>query len=111
MGYFVVINEAGPAWDDKRPMREQTGWTEHAAFMDRLQSERLVLLGGPLKGYTKHRALLVLNASDEATLRTRLLEDPWMRTGILHTIQLYRWDILLGKGVLATDNQLKNETA
>jgi hypothetical protein len=93
-----------------RPMREQWGWTEHAAFMDSLEAERLVLLGGPLKGYPKHRAMLVLNASDEETLRRRLLEDPWMKTGILHTIQFYQWDILLGKGVFETHNLLRTQT-
>jgi uncharacterized protein YciI len=110
MDYYVVINEAGPAWDDRRPMREQRGWTEHAAFMDRLAAEGIVLLGGPLKRYPKHRALLVLNAPDEQSLRGILAEDPWMKTGILRTIQFYPWDILLGKGVLETHKPLKTKT-
>ena len=56
MGLFVVINEAGPAWDDKREMREQKGWTDHASFMNGLEAERFVVLGGPLK-YSRHRAM------------------------------------------------------
>ena len=56
MGHFAVINEQGPAWDDKLSMRDQKGWTEHAAFMDALEAERLVILGGPLRNYSKHRA-------------------------------------------------------
>jgi uncharacterized protein YciI len=97
MSFFVVINEAGPGWDSNRPMREQKGWNEHAAFMDALEAERLVVLGGPLKNYSKHKAMLVVKAPDEQTLRTRLAEDPWMRTGILQNVELYPWEILLGK--------------
>jgi len=97
LGYVVVINEAGPAWDDKHSMREQKGWNEHAVFMDALEAEGVVILGGPLKNYSKHRALLVVSASNEQVLKHRLAEDPWMRTGILRTIEFYPWEILLGK--------------
>lgn len=97
MPFFAVINEAGPHWDDKRVMREQKGWTDHAKFMDSLEAEHFVLLGGPLKNYQKHRALLVVNGPDENTVRARLDEDPWMRDGILKNIQFYPWEILLGK--------------
>jgi uncharacterized protein YciI len=97
MSFFVVINEAGPGWDPKRPMREQKGWNEHAAFMDALEAEHLVVLGGPLKNYSKHRAMLVVKALDEQALRRRLAEDPWMRTGMLQNVEFYPWEILLGK--------------
>jgi hypothetical protein len=96
MPYFVVINEQGPAWEDTRPMREQKGWTEHAMFMDVLADEHFVLLGGPLK-YSKHRSMLILDAPNEGVLRRRLAEDPWMRDGVLRTIEIYPWEVLLGK--------------
>ena len=96
MGYFVMINEQGPEWVDGRPMREQKGWTEHADFMNALETEGLVMLGGPLK-YARHRALLVLSAPDERVLRERLAEDPWMRSGVLRNLEFYPWELLLGK--------------
>jgi len=96
MGHFVIINEQGPAWDSKLVMRDQKGWTEHAAFMDALEAERFVVLGGPLK-YSKHRAMLIVNAPSEQVMRERLAEDPWMRTGILENVDVYPWEILLGK--------------
>jgi uncharacterized protein YciI len=96
MPFFVVINEQGPSWDNKLPMRSQKGWTEHASFMDALEAERFVVLGGPLK-YHKHRAMLIVNACDEQDLRKRLAEDPWMRTGVLRSIEIYPWEIMLGK--------------
>ncbi len=43
MPYFVVINEQGSAWDEKRSMRDQKGWDEHAVFMDALEDERFVI--------------------------------------------------------------------
>ena len=95
--YFVVIEEAGPRWNDKRSVRDQEGWPEHAVFMNTLADEHLVKLGGPLGNYRKHRAMLILDAPDEGVLRKRLAEDPWMRDGVLRTIEIYPWEILLGK--------------
>jgi hypothetical protein len=78
-------------------MRDQKGWPEHAVFLDALADERFVILGGPLGNYRKHRAMLILDAPDEGVLRKRLAEDPWMRDGVLRTIEIYPWEILLGK--------------
>ena len=97
MAYFVVINEQGPGWDPDRPMRGQAGWAEHAAFMNALEAEHLVVLGGPLGNAPKHRALLVLEAPDEKAVRDRLSEDPWMRSGTLVIGELWPWEILLGR--------------
>ena len=97
MPIFVVINEQGPGWEDKRPMREQRDWTEHAAFMDALEEEGIVVLGGPLGNYHKHRAMLILRGSNEQDVRKRLAEDIWIRTGVLRSIEFYPWEILLGR--------------
>jgi hypothetical protein len=78
-------------------MRDQRGWPEHAVFVDALADERFVILGGPLGNYRKHRAMLILDAPNEEVLRKRLAEDPWMRDGVLRTIEIYSWEILLGK--------------
>ncbi len=68
--------------------------------MDALEAERFVILGGPL-GYhhssKKHKALLVVSAPDEQVMCTRLSGDPWMRMGILSTVEIYSWEILLGQ--------------
>jgi len=96
MVFFVVIEEQGPGWDPKRVMQEQKGWADHAKFTDALEAEHFVVLGGALK-YSKHRAMLIVNASSEQELRRRLADDPWMRTGVLRTLEIYPWEILLGK--------------
>ena len=46
--YFLVKHVPGPAWDPARPRREQDGWDEHAAFMDGLVAEGVIVLGGPV---------------------------------------------------------------
>jgi hypothetical protein len=96
MPYFVVIQEQGPQWDNKRVMRDQKGWDEHAVFMDALAEEHFVMLGGPLH-YSKHRAMLIVNAPKKAVLRQRLAEDPWVRGGVLRNLEIYPWEVLLGK--------------
>lgn len=97
MAHFIVINEQGPKWETGRAMRDQKRWNDHAAFMNALEAERFVVLGGPLGNHSKHRALLVVSAPDEQALRARLLEDPWMQIGVLRTIEIYSWEILLGQ--------------
>jgi len=97
MALFVAVNEQGPRWDPARPMREQAGWTAHAAFMNALVDDHTVVLGGPLRSGPRHRALLVLRAEDERTLRARLAEDPWMHDGILVLSELGPWELLLGE--------------
>jgi len=97
MALFAVISEQGPSWNPTRSMRDQEGWAEHAAFMNALVDERVVVLGGPLRKGPRHRALLVLRAPDENSLRIRLDEDPWMRSGILQMGELLPWELLLGE--------------
>jgi uncharacterized protein YciI len=100
--YFVITQEGGASWDRSRPMREQEKWAEHAAFVDALAEEGLVVLAGPL-GDSKgshdhaHRALLVVDADSEDTVRARLAADPWIRSGTLTVTAIHRWEILLGQ--------------
>jgi len=96
VAHFVVINGQGPAWDNTRSMRDQSGWAEHASFMNQLAEERFVVLGGPLTGGAKHRAMLIVEATDERSARQRLAEDPWMRAGVLRILTLDPWEVLLG---------------
>ncbi len=97
MPHFIVIEEQGPNWESGRAMRDQKGWEEHAAFMNALEAERFVILGGPLRDQSKHKALLVVSVPDEQALHARLAEDPWMQMGMLRTLEIYPWEILLGQ--------------
>lgn len=75
MGFFVVLRRLGPQWDPAKPLEEQSGWDEHAAFMDRLVDEGFVVLGGPLADEV--RVVLAVEAPDEETVRATLAADPW----------------------------------
>jgi uncharacterized protein YciI len=92
---FAVIRERGPAWDNSRPLEQQDGWQSHAAFMDALEAEGFVLLGGPLEGTSK--VLLIIRAHDEQEIRTRLVEDPWTQTDHLRIAEVRPWRLRLGK--------------
>jgi hypothetical protein len=48
MMFLVVVRRSGPEWDRSKPLEEQSGWDEHAAFMDGLVDDGVVVLGGPL---------------------------------------------------------------
>lgn len=91
--YFAVIRERGGAWDQSRPMREQRQWPEHAAFMNALADEGLVVLGGPLGDCTK--ILLMVNADSQETILTRLAGDSWTPLGLLRIATIEPWKILL----------------
>jgi hypothetical protein len=90
--YFVVVRRTGPAWDASLPLEEQSGWTEHAAFMDALVDDGFVLLGGPLAD--EQRVVLAVEAASEAAVRERLGRDPWSGTHlVLDAVD--RWTIRL----------------
>jgi hypothetical protein len=88
MGLFVVTRVPGPDWDARRDARQQGGWGEHAAFMDRLVDDRVVVLGGPL-GPTG-LVLLIIEAPDAGAVRGRLAEDPW-EPQVLVTSTVQAW--------------------
>ena len=91
---FVVRVDHGPAWDESRPLEQQSEWTAHAAFMDALFGEGFVAFAGPLEG--ARGALLIVRAESEAQVRARLATDPWHRDGHLQVRECWPWEIRLG---------------
>jgi uncharacterized protein YciI len=76
--FHVVLRRSGPKWDSSRPLEEQSGWSEHAAFMDALVDDGFVVLGGPLSD--EHRVVHVVEAESEEAVRATLARDPWSET-------------------------------
>jgi uncharacterized protein YciI len=91
--FHVVIREPGPSWNDGRPMREQDGWAEHAAFMDGLAAEGFIVLGGPL-GDERGHALHIVDAADGQEVERRFAQDPWS-DHMLRIARIEPWTILL----------------
>jgi hypothetical protein len=56
--FLVVLRRKGPQWDPSQPLEGQSGWMEHADFMDALVDSGFVILGGPL--HDEHRVVLVV---------------------------------------------------
>jgi hypothetical protein len=76
--FHVVLRRSGPEWDPSRPLEEQSGWTEHAAFMDGLVEAGFLVLGGPLGDEVP--VVHAVEAESEADVRATLARDPWSET-------------------------------
>ena len=76
--FHVVLRRTGPQWDSSRPLEEQSGWDEHAAFMDGLVESGSLVLGGPLADEV--RVVHVFEAASEDEVRAALARDPWSGT-------------------------------
>jgi len=94
---FVVLERRrGPEWDPSVPMEGQSGWDEHAAFMDGLVDDGFIVLGGPLAD--DHRVILAIEAASEDEVRGTLARDPWHESHIV-TESVEPWTIRLdGRG-------------
>jgi uncharacterized protein YciI len=79
--YLVVVRRSGPEFDVTRPLEEQSGWREHAAFMDGLVDSGFIVLGGPLA--TEDRVVHVVDAESENAIRATLARDPWSQTHLV----------------------------
>ncbi len=73
--FLVVLERSGPEWERGRPLEEQSGWTEHAAFMDGLVDAGFLVLGGPLSD--KYRVAHAVEAESEGAVRATFARDPW----------------------------------
>jgi hypothetical protein len=78
MMFLVVLRRSGPEYDHSKPLEEQSGWLEHAAFMDGLVDDGFIVLGGPLGD--ELRTAHAVEASSEVEIRERLARDPWSGT-------------------------------
>ena len=61
--------------------------------MDGLVEEGLVILGGPIAD--GERALLMVEAADEAEIEARMSADPWASMGLLRIGSIEPWSIWL----------------
>jgi uncharacterized protein YciI len=101
---FAVMTAHGPQWDAARPLQRQAEWEAHADFMNALEAEGFVLLGGTLddgkasaNAAAAANALLVIRARDEEEVRWRLAADPWAKSGLLGVASVRPWTLRLGE--------------
>lgn len=75
MMFLVVLRRSGPEYDHSKPLEEQSGWLDHAAFMDGLVDDGFIVLGGVLGD--ELRTAHAVEAASEDEIRERLARDPW----------------------------------
>jgi uncharacterized protein YciI len=90
--FLVLLRRSGPEWDPSRPLEEQSGWPEHAAFMDGLVDAGFLVLGGPLADEV--RVVHAVEAESEDAVRATLARDPWSGTH-LQVVSVEPWTIRL----------------
>jgi len=73
--FLVVLRRSGPEYDHSKPLEQQSGWEEHAAFMDGLVEDGFIVLGGVLAD--EMRTAHAVEAGSEEEIRERLAQDPW----------------------------------
>ena len=91
---FAVTRFSGPQWDHARPLEQQEDWRAHADFMNALEAEHFIVLGGPLQGTSE--TLLIVRAEDREEIEARLSADCWTQSGHLCTGRIVPWDLRLG---------------
>jgi uncharacterized protein YciI len=90
--FHVVLSRTGPEWDRSKPMEEQSGWDEHAAFMDALVDDGFLVLGGPLEDDV--RTVHAVEAASEDEVRATFARDPWSESHLV-VESIERWTIRL----------------
>ena len=96
--FLVVLRRSGPEYDHSKPLEEQSGWAEHAAFMDALVDDGFIVLGGPLADEV--RTAHAVEAESEDAIRERLATDPWSGTHLV-VDSIDQWTIRLDSRVKA----------
>ena len=79
--FHVVLRQSGPEWLPGRPLEEQSGWEEHAAYMDGLVDDGFIVLGGPVSD--DGRVVHAVEAESEAAVRATWARDPWSETHLV----------------------------
>ncbi len=75
-------------------MEGQEDWEAHASFMNALEKEGFVVLGGPLEGTGD--VLLVVRARTSDEVINRLSPDPWTGRDLLRVSRVALWTLRLG---------------
>src|SRR3954453_20033004 len=100
MSQFVVTRAAGPNWTEGIGAFEQPDVNEHAAYMNALADEGVLLFAGPVGGseQARIRVVLIADADSEAEVRRLLSQDPWERTDRVVTSSVESWNVIVGRG-------------
>jgi uncharacterized protein YciI len=91
---FAVIRTFGPAWHSSHPIEAQKEWAAHASFMNNLEKEGFIVLGGPLENSPD--VLLIVRAATPQEILARFALDPWTRLDLLRVTRISPWNLRFG---------------
>jgi uncharacterized protein YciI len=74
--------------------REEPDWNAHASFMNAVQKEGFVVVGGPMEDSAE--VLLIIRANSAEEIRDRLAADPWSAQDLLRLSRISPWTLRLG---------------
>jgi uncharacterized protein YciI len=90
----VVLFAAGPAWVKGRGSRQQAHWDDHAAFIDGLTEDGLLVAGGPFAD--ESGGLNILSGSpDELRVERLYAVDPFIVHGIFVLDRILEWQVFV----------------
>ena len=92
MMFLVVLRRSGPDYDHSKPLEQQSGWLDHADFMDGLVGDGFIVLGGVLGDEV--RTAHAVEAASEDEVRERFAQDPWSGSHLV-VDSVDRWTIRL----------------
>ncbi|MBV9380785.1 MAG: hypothetical protein JOY82_18875 [Streptosporangiaceae bacterium] len=95
MPIFAVTTARGPRWDPSRDIRAQAGWDSHAAYMDRLVEQGMIILGGPIDGKPDEVAMLAMQADTGGHVQVIFDADPWIISGVIRLASIRPWTLWL----------------
>ena len=90
--FLVIVSRSGPEWDPSKPLEGQSGWAEHASFMDGLVDSGFMVLGGPLSD--ELRVAHAVEADSPEAIRATLARDPWSESHLVIE-EITEWTIRL----------------
>ena len=90
--FLVIVRRSGRDYQHDKPVEQQSGWREHAAFMDALVDDGFIVLGGPLEDEV--RVAYAVEAESPEAVRERLARDPWHESH-LRVESIDRWTVRL----------------
>ena len=94
MKIFAVIRTHGGSFNGALLLEQQELWEPHRQFMNTIEAEGFVILGGPLE--QSDDVLLIFRAEGPEQIEARLADDPWTRNGFLRTVRISPWQIRIG---------------
>jgi uncharacterized protein YciI len=90
----IVRFRAGPTWASGPP-EEQSGWDEHAAFVDELIARGTFVMGGPFADQSG--SLSVLENIGEEEARELVAGDPFVTNGVFVLDDVRAWNVYVDK--------------